>query len=213
MKKALLIIFIVLLSMFLLSCGYKDSPPLENNEPQEPPYNDNEIQEPTNNDLEPTEQDEVHTDKPSIAGICLGDHFEKVENILGEDYEEIYNEESYYYGEPTYLRDYDDGEISFIVGEDSAEVLEISFTSDKYETWLGDKIGVTADEVLIKYRKEFTEPESIHTGEKLEGWFDVGNGVLIIFDFDKDDNMIVNTDISSDSKVELIKLTKMMYMD
>ena len=43
MKKALLIIFIVLLSMFLLSCGYKDSPPLENNEPQEPPYNDNEL--------------------------------------------------------------------------------------------------------------------------------------------------------------------------
>lgn len=212
MKKVLSIIFIVLLSMFLLSCGY-NSPPLENNEPQEPPYNDNELQEPTNNDLEPTEQDEVHTDKPSIAGICLGDHFEKVENILGEDYEEIYNEESYYYGEPTYLRDYDDGEISFIVGEDSAEVLEISFTSDKYETWLGDKIGVTADEVLTKYRKEFTEPESIHTGEKLEGWFDVGDGVLIIFDFDKDDNMIVNTDISSDSKVELIKLTKMMYMD
>ena len=56
---------------------------------------------------------------------------------------------------------------------------------------------------MTKYRKEFTEPESIHTGEKLEGWFDVGDGLLIIFDFDKDDNMIINKDITSDSKVDL----------
>ena len=111
------------------------------------------------------------------------------------------------------MRDYDDGGISFTIGKDSNKVLEIDLTSDKYETWLGDKIGVTADEVLTKYRKEFTEPESIHTGEKLEGWFDVGDGLLIIFDFDKDDNMIINKDITSDSKVELIRLTKMMYMD
>jgi ATPase subunit of ABC transporter with duplicated ATPase domains len=104
------------------------------------------------------------------------------------------------------------GEI-LLFGKDSDKVLEINLNSDKYQTWLGDKIGATADEVLTKYRKEFTEPESIHTNEKLEGWFDLGDGVLIIFDFDKDDEMIVNTEISSDSKVELIKLTNMMYMD
>ncbi len=103
--------------------------------------------------------------------------------------------------------------IYLIVGKDSDKVLEINLTSDKYQTWLGDKIGVTADEVLSKYRDKYTEPVSIHSNEKLEGWFELGDGILIIFDFDKDDDMIVNIEITSDSKVELIKLTNIMYLD
>ena len=66
---------------------------------------------------------------------------------------------------------------------------------------------------MSKYRKLYTEPETIHSDGKLEGWFDVGDGMVLIFDFNKDDNMIINVDISLDSKVELIKLTKMMYLD
>ena len=203
MKKVLSIIFIVLLSMLVFSCGRNESQPPENHEPQEP----------SQSEVEASEQNEVDkSDKPAIAGICLGDTLEKVEGILGKDYKETYFEVEGYYGEPYFVREYDDG-ISLIVGKNSDKVLEINLTSDKYQTWLGDKIGVTADEVLTKYRKEFTEPESIHTNEKLEGWFDLGDGVLIIFDFDKDDEMIVNTEITSDSKVELIRLTNMMYMD
>jgi len=91
--------------------------------------------------------------------------------------------------------------------------LEIELTSTKYETWLGDRIGHAAEEVLTKYRKKYTEPETIHSDGKLEGWFDLGKGIVLIFDFNKDDNMIVNTDITPDSKVELIKLTKMQYLD
>jgi hypothetical protein len=203
MKKVLSVIFIVLLSMLVFSCGRNESQPPENHKPQEP----------SQSEVEASEQNEVgKSDKPAIAGICLGETSEKVEDILGKNYAETYIEEGGYYGEPYFVREYDDG-ISLIVGKDSDKVLEINLNSDKYQTWLGDKIGATADEVLTKYRKEFTEPESIHTNEKLEGWFDLGDGVLIIFDFDKDDEMIVNTEISSDSKVELIKLTNMMYMD
>ena len=217
-KKVLIAVLVVLLSITLISCGHNESPQKDSNGLKEP-SNELESTESDKQNIEDVEDEEIEDEmllsgEPSIAGICLGDSFEKVVDILGSDYEEVYyNEDSYYYGEPTYLREYGDGEISFVVGDESEMVLEIDVTSDKYETWLGDKVGVTADEVLTKYRKHFTEPESIHTDEKLEGWFDVNNGTLIIFDFDKDDGMIINVDITPDSKVELIKLTNMIYID
>lgn len=203
MKKALPIIFIVLLSILVVSCGRNETQPPENHKPQEPSQSEGEA---------PKQNEADKSDKPAIAGICLGDTSAQVEDILGKDYEETYTEVEGYYGEPYFVREYDDG-ISLTVGKESDKVLEINLTSDKYQTWLGDKIGVTADEVLAKYREKFIEPESIHGNGKLEGWFELGNGLLIIFDFNKDDDMIVNMDISSDSKVELIRLTNMMYMD
>ena len=218
MKKVLIAVLVVLLSITLISCGHNESPQTDSNGLEEP-GNGLETTESDGKDIEDVEDEEIENEillskEPSIAGICLGDSFEKVVDILGTDYEEVYyNEDTYYYGEPTYLREYGNGEISLVVGDESEAVLEIDVTSDKYETWLGDKVGITADEVLPKYRKHFTEPKSIHTDEKLEGWFDVNDGTLIIFDFDKDDGMIINVDITPDSKVELIKLTNMMYID
>jgi hypothetical protein len=201
LKKIVLVFLAVVLALSLFACTSSNSNPSVDNQ-ESPTLNDN--------------QDETkpHEDEtsPSIAGICLDDTSEQVDNVLGSDYTETYMDIAGHFGESYYVREYNDG-LSVIIGKDSDKVLEIELVSDKYQTWLGDKIGDTANDILSKYRKLYTEPETIHSDGKLEGWFDVGDGMVLIFDFNKDDNMIINVDISLDSKVELIKLTKMMYLD
>lgn len=201
--KKLLLFFAALLTviLFVNACGSNEAGPV--------PDIDEALPDETKS---PEQEGTINEDLPSLAGICLDDAAEIVDMILGDEYEESISEIEGHFGEPYYIRDYKDG-LSIIIGQNSGKVLEIELSSTKYETWLGDKIGDTAEKVLSKYREKFTEPESIHTGGKLEGWFNVGSGIILIFDFNKEDNMIVNTDIKPDSQVELIKLTKMQYLD
>lgn len=202
MKKVLLI-FVALLAvtLFVNSCSSNEAGGILDSD------------EPAQSETEAPNQNNDNNEKsPSIAGICLDDSAEIVDMILGDDYEETFSDIEGHFGEPYNLREYSDG-LSIIIGKNSGKVLEIELTSQNYETWLGDKIGDTAGKVLTKYREKYTEPETVHSDGKLEGWFDVGNGIILIFDFNKEDNMIVNMDIASDSKVELIKLTKMQYLD
>lgn len=202
MKKVILI-FVALLVVSLIVNG------CSGNEAVKVPDTD----EPAQNETENPQQNSTNNEElPSIAGICLDDSVEIVDMILSDDYEEMFSEIEGHFGEPYNVRKYSDG-LSILIGKNSGKVLEIELTSTKYETWLGDKIGDTAGKVLTKYREKYTEPETVHSNGKLEGWFDVGNGIILIFDFNKDDNMIVNMDISPDSKVELIKLTKLQYLD
>jgi len=198
--KKLSLIFALLLAVALLVWSFC------NNETCRVPG----INGPSQNETKPSLQHNIEL--PSIAGICLDDAAEIVEMILGDEYEESFSHIEGHFGEPYYIRNYGDG-LSIIIGQNTGKVLEIELSSTKYETWLGDRIGHAAEEVLTKYRKKYTEPETIHSDGKLEGWFDLGKGIVLIFDFNKDDNMIVNTDITPDSKVELIKLTKMQYLD
>jgi len=196
LKKVFLIFTaLFLLTLLINSCTSSKSPSQDKS-----PNHNNAVNETINENL------------PSIAGVCLDDAAEIVDMILGDDYEQTFSEIEGHFGEPYYIRNYNDG-LSILIGQNSGKVLEIELTSTNYETWQGDKIGDTADKVLSKYREKYTEPETIHSDGKLEGWFDIGNGIILIFDFDKDDNMIVNKDITPDSKVELIKLTKMQYLD
>jgi hypothetical protein len=236
MKKTISIILAITLVVFLVTaCGQRDAAveregdlkPSENaaeapvhNKAEDPqtPVEDDEIEDPNSPVQSEAEDPDMPVQSspgipevPSIAGISLGDSIKKVEMIFGENYKDTLYEEFGHFGEPYYVREYDG--ISLIIGKDSEKVLEIDVLSDKYETWLGDKIGDAADVVLPKYREKFTEPVSIHDGSTLEGWFELGDGLLLIFDFDKDDEMIINPEITSDSKVEVIKLTHMAYMD
>jgi hypothetical protein len=150
-------------------------------------------------------------DLPSIAGVSLDQTSEEVEEILGNEYEETYVDVEGHFGETYYLRKYGGG-LTLILGKDTDKVLEIELVSKEHQTWQGDKIGDAAEDVLSKYREEYPEVQSFHEDKTLEGWFDLGDGVIIIFDFDKDDGMLINADISEDSEVELIKLTKIQYM-
>lgn len=163
------------------------------------------------NDGSPEKQ--IDTSRIGIAGISLGDSRDKVREILGDEYEETFQEEGGYFGESYYTWDYNKKGISFIIGKDSEKVLEIELTGGELSTNMGDNVGDTAKKVLEKYRAKFKEPISIHTDEKLAGWFDLGDTLLLIFDFDKDDGTPVNNNIQPDSKVEMIKLTSSMFMD
>ena len=203
LRNIIFVILVTLLALSLLACGNDNKGAIDSSHSNEPSQT---IVETSNENNDNTE------DVPSIAGICLDDTKEKIDKVLGKDYKETFSEVEGHFGEPYYLREYIDG-ISLIIGKNSRKVLEIELVSGNYQTWLGDNIGDTAGDVLSKYREKYAEPKSIHSDEKLEGWFDVGDGILIIFDFNKDDDTITNVDISPDSKVELIKLTKMQYMD
>lgn len=226
MKKVFYLVLVMILAISMIACGNNGSA-VESESRQEPAQNASDTprtQDPVNvgeedtdpstsaeNPNTPVQNSVENSGKPSIAGISLGDSVSKVEMILGENYENTLHEEMGHFGEAYFVREYEG--ISFIIGKDSQKVLEIDVTSDEYETWLGDKIGDSAGDVLAKYREKYTEPETIHSDGKLLGWFELGDGLVIIFDFDKDDQMIINTEINDDSKVELIKLADMRYMD
>jgi hypothetical protein len=191
----------------------------QENKDNTPSKNEQDGQKPdeskASNGQSPGEQQEkeIDTSKIGIAGISLGDSKDKVKEYLGDDYKEIYQEEGGYFGEAYYVWDYSNKGITFIIGKDSGKVLEIELTGGELSTNMGDKVGDTAKDILEKYRAKYKEPTSIHTNEKLEGWFDLGDTLLIIFDFDKDDGSLVNGKIQPDSKVEMIKLTSSMFLD
>lgn len=160
---------------------------------------------------EPQTQDEII---PSIGGIHLGDSATQVTEVLGDDYEETFHEEGGHFGESYYLWDYKEG-IELIIGKESGKVMQIDVTTSGMETDMGVKVGDQVTTAIGKYQEKYTEPESIHSGEKLEGWFEVGEGekALVIFDVDKDNDTIVNSEITSDMKVEMIRLVYSKYID
>lgn len=154
-------------------------------------------------------QDEII---PSIGGIHLGDSRTQATDVLGSDYEETFQEEGGHFGESYYIWDYQEG-VKLIIGKESGKVLQIDVTTPEMETDMGVKVGDKVTAAIGKYQEEYTEPESIHSGEKLQGWFEVGEEALVIFDVDKDDDTIVNPEITPDSEVEMIRLVYSKYID
>ncbi|MGI6514459.1 MAG: hypothetical protein ACOX3D_08955 [Syntrophomonadales bacterium] len=154
-------------------------------------------------------QDEVI---PNIGGIHLGDTRTQVTDILGSDYEEIFEEEGGHFGEPYYILDYREG-IKLIIGQDSGKVMQIDVTTPGMATDMGVNVGDQAADAIAKYREKYSEPESIHSGEKLVGWFEVGEGALVILDVDRNDDTIVNPEITPDMEVEMIRLVYSRYID
>lgn len=154
-------------------------------------------------------QDEVI---PNIGGIHLGDSATQVTDVLGSDYEETFQEEGGHFGESYNVWDYQEG-IELIIGKESGKVMQIDVTTSEMETDMGVKVGDQVTTAIEKYQEKYTEPESIHSGEQLEGWFEVGEEALVILDVDKDNDTIVNPEITSDMKVEMIRLVYSKYID
>jgi len=149
---------------------------------------------------------------PSIAGIKLGDSKDKVEEILGKEYNETYFDEAGHFPEAFYNWEYDK-EFIISIGKDSNKVFQITSTSPDAKTNLGIQVGATADEILEVYRAKYIEPESIHGG-KLLGVFKVESGQAIIFDFNIADGLVNPVEeIKSDANVERIILTYPEYLD
>ncbi|MCO1603528.1 DUF3221 domain-containing protein [Desulfosporosinus nitroreducens] len=157
--------------------------------------------------------EQADTDKrPSIGQIQLGDSQSQVNEILGSVFKEEYHEEPGHFPESWNKRTYDKG-VTVIVGKDSGQVLEIETTSAQFPTNRGSKIGDIAKDVFDNYGSDYKQLESRHGEGKLAGFYDLGDGQLIIFDLDKDDNSLLNQDVKADSKVEMIRLTNSNFLD
>ncbi|HHW49625.1 MAG TPA: hypothetical protein GXX14_13565 [Clostridiaceae bacterium] len=150
---------------------------------------------------------------PSLGGISLGDTSEDVVANLGDSYSESTESDvSGFIGEDLAIWNYDNG-ITVSIGKTSGKVLRIVSSSPDFKTDLGIKVGDVADTVFKTYKPMFKEAVSRHSDETLVGWFIMKDGAVIIFDFDKSDDTLINSDITSDSEVEEIILSYWKYFD
>jgi|GEM_PF-782907 len=157
-------------------------------------------------------KDEQVDMRPSIGGIHLDDSQSRVDDILGSVFKEEFFAEPGHFPESWTKRTYDTG-ISVIIGKDSGQVLELDTTSTKFSTNRGSKTGDMAQDVFDIYGSDYEQFESRQGDGKLIGFYELEDGQIIIFDLDKDDNSLLNQDVTIDSKVELIRLTKANFLD
>lgn len=152
-------------------------------------------------------------DIPSLGGISLGDSLESVANALGNNYTESAElDNAGFIGEDISVLSYESG-IVVHIGKTSGKVLRVSSTSPDLQTDLGIKVGDDAKTVFEAYKPKFKEAISRHSDEVLAGWFLIGDGAVIIFDFDKSDSALVNSSITPDSRVEGIILAYWQHFD
>ncbi|HWQ42491.1 MAG TPA: DUF3221 domain-containing protein [Desulfosporosinus sp.] len=150
--------------------------------------------------------------RPSIGGIHLEDSQSQVDEILGSVFKEEFFAEPGHFPESWHKRTYDTG-ISVIIGKESGKVLELDTTSAQFPTNKGARTGDIAKDVFASYGSDYKQFESRHGDGSLIGFYDLGDGQIIIFDLDKDDKSLLNKELKPDSKVEGIRLTRDNFLD
>lgn len=164
-----------------------------------------EYQDKTINDETPAQDNEI-SPTPTLGGISLGDSPDKVIDVLGSDYSESTEPDiAGLIGEDLIVWSYENG-VDVYIGKTSEKVVRIASTSPDLKTDLGVKVGDDSKTVLETYKPAYEEAVSRHRDEVLEGWFLKGEEAVIIFDFDKSDDSVVNTNVTSESKVEKVIL-------
>lgn len=149
----------------------------------------------------------------SLGGICLGDKMDDVEKALGKDYtESIETDESGYIGEDMIVWTYKKG-IVVTIGKKSKEVINVVSNSPEIQTDLGIKAGDKAKLVFDKYRPVFKEVKSRHDNSVLTGWFDIGNGIIVIFGFEDKNSTKINNVVEPDSSVQQITMAYWKHFD
>lgn len=144
-----------------------------------------------------------------LAGIGLGDSADQVKQILGDRYTSESLDEGWF-GEPTSRWLYGD-DLEVIIGEETDAVLQINVYSDDFTTTAGDKVGDKAEEVLPGYQNQYPLAKDHFQGNDIPGWFTVGEGEWLIFNF-KDDGTMVNQAIDDKDQVISIHLVYEIYM-
>jgi hypothetical protein len=173
-------------------------------------------------DMETDAENGTETEQPeenstnfgaSIGGIQLGDSPEDVAGLLGRGYAETIEEDAAgMIGEDMIVRTYENG-ITIWFGKDSGKVIRILSSTSDHQTDLGLKVGDTANKVFECYEKAFETPKSRHSGKSLTGWYSTGADEVIIFDFNKENDIRTNFDIEPDSLVEEIVLGFWKHFD
>jgi len=149
----------------------------------------------------------------SLGGISLGDSLQTVVDVLGNNYtESTESDNAEYIGEDMTVWSYESG-IVVSFGKTSGKVLRITSTSTDLKTNLGIKVGDAAKTVFETYKPLYEEAVSRHSDEMLTGWFLMEDGAVMIFDFDKSDGAVVNSNVTPDSSVEKIILAYWKHFD
>jgi hypothetical protein len=197
------IILIVLAGLLIITSGCAKNIDKNNNKITETPTETPaETPNETPNETPGTDAEQA----PSLGGVSLGDSSEKVADILGDKYTETAEPDTTgIIGEDTTVWEFEKG-IIVSIGQTSKKVLRISSTNPDFKTDLGIKAGDNAKTVFEAYKDKYEEAKSRHSDDILEGWYLIGDGAVIIFDFDKSDDTLVNNKVSSDSVVEEIIL-------
>lgn len=169
---------------------------------------------------EPPKTEQPDTQEPdtvegtNVGGIYLGQPADEISTKFGKA-DTVNSVDEGYYGEPYDIWEYkreNGGFMTFVVGKNTNKVLDFTIAVTGYKTDLGIEVGNTYDEVNKKYGS-FKNVVSNQDGRELEGWYDLNNDQIIIFDFDKDDQSTVNQNLKPESKVESIRVSRFDYFD
>lgn len=207
--------FLVILASTLLLAGCATNTPQDQNANLDKPGQQVETELPGTDQgqKKPGKGQDVETDqRASLGKIHLGDPFSQVEQHLGKDYKETLHDEPGHFTEPWYSREYNKG-IKVVVGKNSGKVLEIDALAADFTTNLGAKVGDTAERIRDLYATKYKPFESRQGDGPLEGFYLLDEDLVIVFDYNKDDNQLFNTNVKPDSKVEMIRLTHSQYLD
>lgn len=148
--------------------------------------------------------------KYEIGGIHLGMTSQQVAEILGEPEKEVIAIGSSEHSMEYWISwKYPNG-FDVILGELTSRVIAIEINSSTIKTELGVKVHDNAEEAISVYQQKY--PPFIGANGNPEGWFEVENGVILIFDVDLNDGTHVN-EITPESKVEQIILIPSRYFD
>jgi hypothetical protein len=149
----------------------------------------------------------------SLGGIRLGDSYEKVAGILGSDHTDT--GETEFAGETDEAMTvwtYESG-IAVTFSTSSGKAVRIAASASDYQTDLGIHAGSIADTVFEQYENAFITPRSRHSGKPLTGWYLTGTDEVLIFDFNKNNDIRTNFDLEPDSVVEEIVLGYRILFD
>jgi|GEM_PF-5644359 len=149
---------------------------------------------------------------PSLGGITLGDTFDKVTSLLGDQYKESKEtDELGVYGEDIIILSYDNG-ITVRLGKTTGKVISVISSSSNFQTDLGIKVGDNKETLYDKY-SQFEEAFSRHSEVTLKGWFLVNEETVIIFHFDDSDYNFETGEIHPGAKVVEIELAFWKHFD
>lgn len=151
-------------------------------------------------------------DRTTLGGVSLGDDTARVQLMLGKNNTEEILPEDPFYSQGARIWAYPKG-ITVTFDLKSNRAINLEVTAADCATNLGVRVGDNAGEVMAEYRALYEEYEGLHSEGPIPGWFRVENGWLLIFDFDREDETLVNSDVGAEAIVETIVLARAVDFD
>jgi hypothetical protein len=205
-KRVGTIVLICLMLLIMTGCSRPAATEPPETTPEETPGEEPPASE------EPEPEAPTPPERTTLGGVSLGDDTARVQLMLGNNYAEEILPEDPFYSQGTRIWAYPKGiTVTFSLKSDRMVHLEV--TAVDCATNLGVRVGDSAADVLAEYRTVYEEYEGLHSDGAIPGWFRVENGGLLIFDFDREDGALANSDVGAEAVVEAIVLAQAADFD